>query len=410
MCKFVALNSKRHMTIEYFKREIDEMFPCKWTDDFLQDIHKTFEQYIDKVSYLNGIDTDILGNITNLCGSLMDVLNLYYDGRKGEAFMAFSKIMNSDEDFEGLFNSIGCVDITTDEFYYRARERKIGVNFSTLDMFHIPLNKRGIVSTQRYSSPGYPCLYLGNSVYSCWEEMRRIPFDSLMFSAYKVKYPFKVFDMRIPSDPDYTPEVLNQTIKRIPLMLACSFIVKNTSDVFKPEYIIPQMLVETIICNNRRITQHEKSTIDPDVIWGVIYTSTHISNDFPYGKTFLENIVLPVIESNNPSHYCYCLASLFEISRPSCYEYESLKENTTRTFWKEASREKTEEEILQEQYNQSKMGYLEEKLRNSQFEILPHIVIGCPNKGIFLDNVEGASENVLIRSSGPFTIKKEDNP
>ena len=45
MCKFVALNSKRHMTIEYFKREIDEMFPCKWTDDFLQDIHKTFEQY-----------------------------------------------------------------------------------------------------------------------------------------------------------------------------------------------------------------------------------------------------------------------------------------------------------------------------------------------------------------------------
>lgn len=65
---------------------------------------------------------------------------------------------------------------------------------------------------------------------------------------------------------------------------------------------------------------------------------------------------------------------------------------------------------MQEQYNQSKMGYLEEKLRNSQFEILPHIVIGCPNKGIFLDNVEGASENVLIRSSGPFTIKKEDNP
>ena len=96
--------------------------------------------------------------------------------------------------------------------------------------------------------------------------------------------------MRVPSDSDYASEALAQTIKRIPLMLACSFIVKNTSDVFKREYIIPQMLVETIISNNRKITQHEKSAIDPDVIWGVIYTSTHISNDFPYGKKFLENI------------------------------------------------------------------------------------------------------------------------
>ena len=90
-------------------------------------------------------------------------------------------------------------------------------------------------------------------------------------------------------------------------MLACSFIVKNPSDVFKPEYVIPQMLIETIICNNRKITQCEKSRIDPDVIWGVIYTSTHISKDFPYGRHFLENIVLPVIESNNPSNYCHYL-------------------------------------------------------------------------------------------------------
>ena len=328
MCKFGVLNSKKYMNIKDFKREIEAMFPCRWGEDFMQDIKNVFAKYIDIVSCLDGVDPAGLDNVIHLCSSLMDVVNLYYDGRKGDAFMVFSAIMNGSADFEGLFNSIGCVDINPEEFYYRARERKIGEEYSILNMFHIPLNKRGIVSTQRYSSPGYPCLYLGNSAYACWEEMRRIPFDNLMFSAYKVKYPFKVFDMRVPSDSDYTSEVLVQTIKRIPLMLACSFTVKNTSDVFKPEYIIPQMLVETIISNNRKITQHEKSAIEPDVIWGVIYTSTHISSDFPYGKKYLENIVLPVIESNNPSHYCYCLASLFEISNPSCYEYESLKDNT----------------------------------------------------------------------------------
>ena len=42
-------------------------------------------------------------------------------------------------------------------------------------------------------------------------------------------------------------------------------------------------------------------------------------------------------------------------------------------FWKEVGQEKTEEEILREQYYQSKMGYLEDKLKNSQFETLLHI-------------------------------------
>ena len=392
------------MTIENFQREVNAMFPCRWEDDFVQDVQKTFDLYISHVSGLDKIKEDVIGEIKALCTKLSDVLKLYYDGRKGEAYMKFSTIMNGDTEAEGLFASIGYVDVNPEEVYYRARERKIGVDFSIKDMFHIPLNKRGIVSTQRYSSPGYPCLYLGNSVYSCWEEMRRPVFNNLMFSAYKVKCTFKLFDMRVPSDSDYIPEALAQTIKRIPLMLACSFVVKNPSDVFKPEYIIPQMLVETIICNNRRITQHEKSEIDPDVIWGVTYTSTHISKDFPYGKKFLENIVLPVVQSSNPSNYCYFLASLFDISHPLCYEYESLKENTTRMFWETLDQEKTEEEILQEQYEQSKMGYLEEKLKTAKFETLPHIEIGCPTEGITLDYT-GAPVLVEIRSSGPFTIE-----
>ena len=175
------------MTIENFQQEVNAMFPCRWEDDFVQDVQKTFDIYISHVSGLDKIKEDVIGEIKALCTKLSDVLKLYYDGRKGEAYMKFSTIMNGDTEAEGLFASIGYVDINPEEVYYRARERKIGENFSIIDMFHIPLNKRGIVSTQRYSSPGYPCLYLGNTVYSCWEELRRMPFDNLMFSAYKVK-------------------------------------------------------------------------------------------------------------------------------------------------------------------------------------------------------------------------------
>lgn len=57
----------------------------------------------------------------------------------------------------------------------------------------------------------------------------------------------------------------------------------------------------------------------------------------------MENIVLPVIQSNNPSNYCYCLASLFDISQPLCYEYESMKDYTFRMF-KKGDKKKTDEE------------------------------------------------------------------
>lgn len=390
------------MTIADFKEKIDVMFPCRWEDDFRQDINATFNKYISIVSDLDDIKPCVLSDIRTLCDKIIKVLNLYYDGRKSDAFMLFSSIMNGEAEEKGLFSSIGGIIINPNELYYRARERKNGENFSIQDMFHIPLNKRGLVSTQRYSSLGYPCLYLGNSVYSCWEELRRLPFDNLMFSAYKVRYAFKVFDMRIPNDSDYYTEKLDQTIRRLPLVLACSFIVRKSSDVFKPEYVIPQMFVETIICNNRRITQIQKSPIDLNVIWGVIYTSTHVSNDFPYGKPFMENIVLPVIQSNNPSNYCYCLASLFDISQPLCYEYESMKDYAFRMF-KKGDKKKTDEEKIKEQYEQSKMGYLEEKLKNAHFGTLNHIVIDCPDEGIVLDS-EGTPVSLNIRSNVNYTI------
>ena len=389
------------MNIEEFKQEIEGMFPCRWENDFIQDISVTFEKYISLVSNIDDITGDKPLDVVKLCDKLTEVLKLYFDGRKGKAFDEFRTIMNGNSEVEGLFSSIDWVDINAGELYYRARKRKPGENFSIQDMFHIQLNKRGIVSPQRYSSLGYPCLYLGNSIYSCWEELQRLSLNELYFSAFKVRHAFRVFDMRLPDDSDYYPERITHTIKRLPLVLACGYAVNSYDDVFKPEYIIPQMLVETIIDNNRIITQREKSAIDPDVIWGVLYTSTHISDDFPNGKYDLENIVLPVIESDNPSNYCFCLASFFDISLPLCYEYEPLKENTASVFW-----ENIDEEKVREQHERSIiiMGYLEERLRNTQFETLDHIVIDCPNEGITLDS-SGHPVDIRIRSNKTFTIE-----
>lgn len=62
------------------------------------------------------------------------------------------------------------------------------------DMFHIPLDKRGLVETQKFSVPGYPYLYLANNVYGCWEEMGRPDFGTVMVSKFVSQSKFKVLD------------------------------------------------------------------------------------------------------------------------------------------------------------------------------------------------------------------------
>lgn len=111
------------------------------------------------------------------------------------------------------------------------------------EMFHIPLDMRGIVKTQRYSTSGYPCLYLGESIYGCWEEMRRPPMIKCAVSRLECSLKLNIVDLSIPSEIDMT----NPAYQRlIPLIISCMVPVENHNDTYKPEYIIPQLIIEWV--------------------------------------------------------------------------------------------------------------------------------------------------------------------
>lgn len=84
-----------------------------------------------------------------------------------------------------------------------------------------------------------------------------------------------------------------------PLIAACSIKVKNESDNFKPEYIIPQLLLQWVRNN--------------DEIDGIRYKSNNISTDEYFTEGELYNVVLPVKE-NNSEGICNHLRNLFETS------------------------------------------------------------------------------------------------
>ena len=68
-----------------------------------------------------------------------------------------------------------------------------------------------------------------------------------------------------------------------PLIASCSIQVNDYTDNFKPEYIIPQFLLQWA---------RDNKEID-----GIRYSSTHIERNSLQGHSGLSNLVLPVKEN-----------------------------------------------------------------------------------------------------------------
>lgn len=385
---------------------IKTMFPCKWNGDFIKSIGSLFDSYRHFLSE-EECQTDILEEIDETCNKIIDSVSSIYEGCHGDAFNTISSLMNCPLNCQssstGILSLSNSIQIRESDYWYRARKRKGGKEFSILDMFHIPLDKRGIVGTQRFSCPGYPCLYLSRSAYGCWEELGRPVFDTLFYSSFRVRNSFRVLDLRIPDVDKCNDSQLIKTLKLLPLIIACSFSVNNPEDVFKPEYIIPQLLLETIIHNNHNKTKVEKTYLDEDIIWGILYSSSHINNGFIIDSQCLDNIVMPIIETQNKNNYCSYLASTFDISTPTCYEYESNKDPLLkRQSFTSSSSTPDEDSIFS--YQITKMGYLESIMRTAEYITLDHLVLFAPKEGIKLDS-NGNLVNLVVRSNGPFTIE-----
>lgn len=94
-----------------------------------------------------------------------------YDGRPTKAYDSLDRELDSDlKNFSEVLN---IVEIPSGTNFYRIRIHKENYPLPNDSFFHIPFNLRGKVKTQRFSIPGFPSLYLGNSIYVYWEELKR---------------------------------------------------------------------------------------------------------------------------------------------------------------------------------------------------------------------------------------------
>ncbi|QZT36569.1 hypothetical protein K5X82_15145 [Halosquirtibacter xylanolyticus] len=116
------------------------------------------------------------------------------------------------------------------------------------DLFHIPFGIRRITKSYRYSIPGFPCLYLGSSPEISFKEIGESMKDlfGIVFESKKNLTFFNIDFSEVPYSIDI--EKLYIKIVSWPLIAACSIKMNDShkSYEFKPEYIIPQLLLQYI--------------------------------------------------------------------------------------------------------------------------------------------------------------------
>lgn len=283
------------------------MFDCYLTAQ-LEEYENTANEIINDFSL---IDKDlILKDIASAKIAINKTVRLAFQGKHSYAFLKLLEYVQH--------HRPRICHEEPGKSFFRMRSFKDERKFDTNELFHIPFDKQGQVKPQRYSTPGLPCLYLGSSLLGCWEELGKPALYSCVFSRLVNTDIVELWDLRIPESVDDEND-LKRLLTTMPLIVACSIKVNNPNDDFKPEYIIPQYLLESLL-----ISSELKNTIN---IIGIKYRSTIENNVLKYSNSMYDNIAIPAIRSTNK--YDDNLCKLFKITQPTCEEYERIRYHKT---------------------------------------------------------------------------------
>ncbi|MEY8001932.1 hypothetical protein AB8U03_17410 [Clostridium sp. Mt-5] len=247
---------------------------------------------------------------------ILKVFSLYDNLNFKEAQIVFDDLLENMKDDLLITGINGIQHCNTGLF--RIRKVKTGKNLKRpSELFHIPYMKRNLVTNERYSLAGHPCLYLATYLGIAWQECG-LP-KKFYYSEFQYvsdpnpnnDWKFITFisprkfanDALVAMSKDNEDSLLKSVckyIKTYSLILACSIVNLSGKSVFKPEYIISQMLLQWV-CRNSNI------------IRGITYFSCIDNDDLRRIDGY--NIVIPAIKFNRRG-FCKDLINKFKVSKP----------------------------------------------------------------------------------------------
>jgi len=236
-------------------------------DDFIGMVRRRFDSFFgvfDRLDHADDNCREILNERPAIVKCSKNILQAIREYFSGSPSTAFTNIDSAIKSVRPRFDQLCIEDVKSRAFEYLYRMREAGRgNLEKQDLFHVPFEARGKVASQRYSINGLPCLYLGSSLYVCWEELGRPDVGNLQISCFEIAESERVSIVDFGIRPETMHRDLSNSrsgsteaadnysmfVARVvcwPLLFACSIRVRNPSDTFKPEYVVPQLLLEWI--------------------------------------------------------------------------------------------------------------------------------------------------------------------
>ena len=296
---------------EFYKLVKDILQLERETESFSSHLKTLLGAYIETYRDLNDSyfkdgakgKAALMDEIQKVCDEIEECLDLYSRANLGACIEKMRQIISHD--------SFGAYRVKEGSLWYRSRmvEGRKRV-LPAKEMFHVPFELVRKVGNNRFSISGYPCLYLSNTIWACWEEMKEPAMEDFCTSLVKPTIDIELLDLRFPN-VQYNQDIEN-VLYSLPLIIACSVEVEFPDDPFKPEYIMPQIVMLALV-------NHER-------FQGCSFTSTKKIDNFDWPDDLLCNIAMPV-KCVDKTGLCPKLSDSFLISDSINYKYEVLKCN-----------------------------------------------------------------------------------
>jgi hypothetical protein len=288
--------------------------------DFKAFLSEILNEYLEAVQRLDTHDPEAIDVLNNIhlvraaVGQLPAAVEAAYEGKPDESVSLVAGVLESYRAQLERLSSIA-MDRSALGSLYRMRLGNAAARYGVGDLFHIPFDKRYQITNRRYSFPGLPCLYLGHSLYVCWEELGRPDLNAVAISRLELRdtQTVKILDLSYrPKDVDGFDAAIPAR-RRIdvatiwPLLAACSVRVEPFDANFRAEYIVPQAVLRWLVKGG-----------DFD---GLRYFSTHVLDEV--SNRVAVNFVFPARSSSVAGH-CSVLASKFAVSDPINWQLASM--------------------------------------------------------------------------------------
>lgn len=262
---------------------------------YFDSLNKRLGEYVEFVKSNITSDRDIIRKIENTNKSVLSAIIDIKRANSQDAYNCISKFIIDERDSIDLPSYI----LNCNTPLVRLRYSELDLVYRR-DIFHIPYSLRHKVEQQRFSITGVPCLYLSGCAFTAWLELNKPNFSNLWCASFRATKEIKVLDLAIRLDSVLKEKNNIGKLLFYPFVLATSYATKYPQSPFKEEYIISNIILQSIINNT-----HLK---------GIRYFSTKINNYKPEFSWMASNIVLPALDNNN--EYDDELASSFLLTYP----------------------------------------------------------------------------------------------